>query len=307
MALARPEIPFSVYRFEYRILKPFVYENYPGFIWRGALGYALREVSCTMGKASCQGCPLSGSCAHSVLFEEFPHPFISTVYDTKAVKPYVIATLDGNDEKPFTKTVDVLLIGRANYYYPYLLQAMRRAGEKGIGEKRSPLRLQCVTQMLPTGQSVVLVEDTLESGVFAQPPQAVGIVDIPEQVSIQLQTSVKLKEKAKRGSSGFVQNWLQSLVRRVADLGSYWHAPVSSTGDRIREARQVIAPEPTLHWQSHERFSSRQKRSIYLGGYLGEMNFDVRDTPQLWPWIWVGQWFGVGKGATMGLGRYRVM
>ncbi|WP_420842151.1 CRISPR system precrRNA processing endoribonuclease RAMP protein Cas6 [Halorhodospira abdelmalekii] len=25
----------------------------------------------------------------------------------------------------------------------------------------------------------------------------------------------------------------------------------------------------------------------------------------IWPWVWLGQWLHVGKGAVMGMGRYR--
>jgi len=42
-----------------------------------------------------------------------------------------------------------------------------------------------------------------------------------------------------------------------------------------------------------------------MGGLIGEIELDGADLEPFWPYLWLGQWTHAGKGAVMGLGRYR--
>lgn len=304
-------LPFSQYRFFYQSPEVFAYENNPGFIWRGALGLALREVACTTGQPACDGCPLAGSCAYSILFENHPHPFQSSRYDQNIPKPYILSVWHSGREQDELE-VSVILIGRANLYYPYLLQAMKRVGEKGVGRARQPLRLQRVIQALPEGVCQTLYERALDfSGKAharwdtALTPGFLETPPLPAFIRLDIHTPVRLKSAARgTGSEIRLNQLLVSIVRRAADLASYWHQPMDAVGDRIREAKAVTALDQKRHWQAQSRFSSRQKQKILMGGVLGQFYLELSAQPLLWSWLWAGQWLHVGKGAVMGSGRY---
>jgi CRISPR/Cas system endoribonuclease Cas6 (RAMP superfamily) len=44
-----------------------------------------------------------------------------------------------------------------------------------------------------------------------------------------------------------------------------------------------------------------------MGGLVGRMVLDLSGAPDLWPFLWHGQWLHAGKGATMGMGAYRLL
>jgi CRISPR/Cas system endoribonuclease Cas6 (RAMP superfamily) len=43
-----------------------------------------------------------------------------------------------------------------------------------------------------------------------------------------------------------------------------------------------------------------------FGGIVGEATIVGPGLDAWWPLLWMGQWIGVGKGVTTGLGDYRV-
>ena len=61
-----------------------------------------------------------------------------------------------------------------------------------------------------------------------------------------------------------------------------------------------------LQWHDQRRYSARQEQELPQGGVLGRWVWTGAVAPLL-PWLLLGQWLHVGKGATAGLGRYRVL
>ena len=39
---------------------------------------------------------------------------------------------------------------------------------------------------------------------------------------------------------------------------------------------------------------------------MGRVALDLRTAPQVWPWLWAGQFVHAGKAAAYGLGAYRL-
>ncbi|MEJ2744044.1 MAG: CRISPR system precrRNA processing endoribonuclease RAMP protein Cas6 [Gammaproteobacteria bacterium] len=269
-----------------------------------------------MGQSVCDGCPLRGSCAYSTLFENYPHPFRKNRYDHSAPKPYIISVWHTGEASDDLE-VNVILVGEANRYYPYVQEAMKRVGEKGIGKARQPLRLNRVIQELPNGLSDTLYAHTHvdQEGNFsgwgpvqrieAFKPETLEIPPLPPFIRLTLHTPVRLKSITQEAHHNIRLNQLLiSIVRRTADLAQYWHQPLEAIGERIREAKNVTALDQKHDWQSQSRFSSRQRKTIFMGGALGHFDLELSQYPLLWPWLWAGQWLHVGKGAAMGSGRY---
>jgi CRISPR/Cas system endoribonuclease Cas6 (RAMP superfamily) len=46
---------------------------------------------------------------------------------------------------------------------------------------------------------------------------------------------------------------------------------------------------------------------MQMGGILGSFLLNGEELADFWPYLWLGQWTHAGKGATMGLGRYRIV
>lgn len=74
----------------------------------------------------------------------------------------------------------------------------------------------------------------------------------------------------------------------------------------LASAEGVRAMEDTTRWIEMDRYSSRQKRQMPMGGLMGQITFDGDLRPFL-PWLVWGSIAHVGKYATMGNGWYELM
>ncbi|MGE5152985.1 MAG: hypothetical protein ACM3ST_03115, partial [Bdellovibrio bacteriovorus] len=134
-------------RFEIEAAEPLRLPHYPGSAWRGLIGHSLRRTVCVTRQPTCGGCLLLGTCAYSVFFESpppdpqtaarytaLPHPFVLDL-DAPAQRDCV-----AGDDLPLGMT----LIGPGIDLLPYLIQALERAGERGLGSRGGRFALRRV-------------------------------------------------------------------------------------------------------------------------------------------------------------------
>ena len=138
--LAIPCLPLARYRLHLRATAPVRLPAYAGSAWRGVLGHALKRTVCVTREPNCPGCLLYRSCVYPYVFETpppvdaaklrkypaAPHPFV--------VEPWP-ECWDVAPGEAFG--VDLVLLGRGRAQLPYFIEALRRAGETGIGARRA--------------------------------------------------------------------------------------------------------------------------------------------------------------------------
>jgi hypothetical protein len=64
-------------------------------------------------------------------------------------------------------------------------------------------------------------------------------------------------------------------------------------------------PYHETRWATWSRYSARQDRRMEWAGLVGTATY-AGDLRPFWPYLVFGQWVHVGKGATFGLGAYRL-
>ena len=80
-----------------------------------------------------------------------------------------------------------------------------------------------------------------------------------------------------------------------------------SSDTRLRRlADRAALLEPRLKFQDLSGWSAKQQKEKPMGGILGSFILDMRELAPFWPYLWLGQWVHVGKGAVMGLGALRI-
>ena len=97
----------------------------------------------------------------------------------------------------------------------------------------------------------------------------------------------------------------RSLLRRISTL-SYFHCGKELECDyktMIEEAKKITTKSSNLKWFDWDRFSTRQKRKMSLGGLIGSITFQGNITPFL-QLLRLGEHLHVGKNTSFGLGRY---
>jgi hypothetical protein len=174
--------------------------------------------------------------------------------------------------------VRTVLVGRARAHASLLVAAMRAGLARGVGRERvamEVLEAQAVEVTLPL------------AGTAAE---------------IELWTPLRLMSQGKVRSRFTPQDFVHGLVRRVQALSR-----IHGSGE------ELPAPEETaLDMECSDtrvvhvrRWSGRQKASMDLPGLVGRVVLRG-DLSGLWPWLALGEWVQVGKGTSMGFGRYRL-
>ncbi|HWP00002.1 MAG TPA: CRISPR system precrRNA processing endoribonuclease RAMP protein Cas6 [Methylococcus sp.] len=305
-----PRLPLGEYRLVFRYDPPLRLPAHAGFAWRGAFGAALKSTVCVVAGAECTACMLRHSCAYSLIFEtpappeapkmrryqRIPHPFALRVQPAGA-------STEGNH------ALGVILFGYANRQLPYVLHALRRAGERGITSMRRPFFLQRVEQRDVQGAWQVIY-DPDAGQLRAHPPITPPLPPMPERLTVRWQTPFrgKAEDDLVTPERFRFHHFFGPLLRRISMLTAF-HADNPLETDfagLMRRAREVEVTESSLHWRELTRYSSRQKTLMRMGGLLGAFDVSMAGLEALWPYLWLGQWTLAGKGTSMGLGAYRI-
>lgn len=71
-------------------------------------------------------------------------------------------------------------------------------------------------------------------------------------------------------------------------------------------ADKVTVSNQNIRMQTWERYSNRNEGKHPLSGLVGQALIEGIAEP-LWPYLILGQWVHVGKGASFGQGRYELL
>jgi hypothetical protein len=285
--------------------------RFPGSAWRGALGHALKRTVCVVRDTPCARCMLFRSCAYPYIFETPPLPDAEKMrlYNA-APHPFVIAV-----DTPSSGTswsLGLTLFGKGHNCLPYLIHALDKAGEHGIGKTREIFRLQEVRQRdLRTSWADEWKEIYLPGQpLIAADPRTPDCPPAPAAVKVTLRTPLRLRRHDALVTPRTFRfgDLFTALLRRISML-TYFHTETPLETDfagMVRRADAVEISGSDLTWWDWSRYSSRQQTEMQMGGLLGSFWIDGSVLTDFWPYLWLGQWTHAGKAATMGLGRYQL-
>jgi hypothetical protein len=305
-----PQLPVAVFRLDYQLSESPSLPPYAGSTWRGAFGHALKRTVCVTRNTACGECMLYRTCAYPYIFETPPPPDAAKMrHYTAAPHPFVLTMEPAQPDLSYR--LGLTLLGRAQRYLPYVIHALAKAGEQGLGKKRQPFTLRSVQQATETDLSSW--QDIYRPGQPLSPcPSAVpALPAVPPSVRIEIETPLRLRRNERYVTPESFQfaDLFGSLLRRISLL-TYFNTDTPLETDFAglsRLARAVRLMEPALRWQDWTRYSSRQQTTLEMGGIVGRFRLDGEAVADFWPYLWLGQWTHAGKGATMGLGRYRIV
>ena len=299
------------YRFQLKLLDPVRLPAYPGSTWRGLLGHGLRRAACVTRQAHCNGCLLLSSCAYSRLFET-PAPDGSDPRHRNRPHPYILVIKPNpQHQHPAGEILQlgINLIGDANHSLPYLIHALSLAGERGIGSRHARFQLQQTQQQHPGDhwQTIYTPGSELQILPANTPIPPAPAKQAPSTASLTLITPLRLKTRGRLlGRSELdSEQLLHHLRRRLQDLARF-HGNQTIPPDINLPDIDTLKLTSQLHWHDWTRYSSRQQTDMQMGGLLGSLNITSPGLAQLWPWLWLGQYTHLGKGTSLGLGRYQL-
>jgi hypothetical protein len=307
----RPALPVAVYRLEFAALGPVRLPVYAGSAWRGVFGHALKRLVCVTREPACPACLLYRSCVYPYLFETPPDPSAGKLrkYPT-APHPYLLRPGEGGAHVVGASVgVDVVLFGHGNRHLPYVVHAFGQAGRRGVGQGDGRLELAQVTQQTADGdwRPIYRPGESLQPW----PPVAPELPSCPTRLMLVLETPLRIRQAEKlMGPQTFQFGALfANLLRRISLLTTFHtDTPLVVDFAALSRAGWTIQHRAArLRWHEWVRYSSRQDALLQMGGLLGEIELDGAGLDLFWPYLWLGQWTHAGKGAVMGLGRYRLV
>lgn len=305
-----PILPLARYRLTFRATADLRLPAYTGSAWRGAFGRALKRHVCVTRETVCLPCLLYRSCIYPYVFETPPDPDVGklTRY-TAAPHPFVLAPGDrgGAVAAGETLTLEATLFGHGNRQLPYVVHALNQAGQGGLGQDRGALELLRVAQANGADWCPIYAPGANFTPLPAVAPAA---PPCPERATVHLLAPLRLNQEERLVSQDRFRFHLlfSSLLRRISLLTAF-HTddPLETDFAGLTQAARAVELERAhLRWHDWTRYSSRQDVLIQMGGLVGEIELNGAGLEPFWPYLWLGQWTHAGKGAVMGLGRYRL-
>lgn len=310
------QLPFAEYCFSFTALEPLTMPVYSGTLWHAVLGKALHERSCLVPNTpSCHHCLLASECDYPLLFQgrKPPNSAIMTRYKNIPA-PHIIRNLPPHAyqvERQQIFHIDLILLGKSNQKLPALIAAMQKIGRNGFGRYRQKAVLTQVLQKQPFAalDSIILMDDVpLQNGkaIDYMIPKAKYI---PTKISLQWRTPYRPTGDARNLRVFQVDKFVMAVIRRISALQYF------NTGQQLvvdycelkRLTQRLVISKNSLYRRYHKQLAKRKNQHKQGYGWMGRVDMDLSQQQPLWDYLYLGQWLGVGKNASMGFGQYKLI
>ncbi len=310
----------SCYRVTFTATQRLDLPAYLGSTLRGAFGRAFRALACPSRIG--EPCPIPSQCPYHLIFESSPPPDSDALRTHEEIpRPFVIApewrlAPDGRDARLVYEpgqelSFGLVLIGRAQAFFPHFVVALREMDR--IGRGRRAIELARIEAVDASGASPRVIYDAGDNVVRGK-GSPLTLADcahepIPRSpVTIEFVTQTRLKHEGSWARVPEFQIVFRRLLGRLSSMARFHcGAPldVDFKGmiDRAHEIRLIC--NDTL-WVSWSRHSSRQDKKMQWDGLVGTATYEG-DLAPFWSYLKFGQYGHVGHGATFGLGQYRIL
>ncbi|HYL97917.1 MAG TPA: CRISPR system precrRNA processing endoribonuclease RAMP protein Cas6 [Blastocatellia bacterium] len=244
-----------------------------------------------------------------------------TAYLTPRDRTY----LKAGESLPF----ELVLLGRAIDYLPYIVFAVSEMARRGLGVGRVPFKLDEVVMLEPDGSERQVYSGRTERiaapaltrfkltdwlhprlslsalplALCASPP---ALPALPSSLRISFLTPTRIRVDGDPQSAPSFDLLVRSLLRRISMLmlvHGRGRFEVDYKG-LISRASEVRIRSTALRWWDFERYSNRQQTKMKLGGFVGEIEYeaDARVIGELLPLVVAGEVLHIGSNTTFGLG-----
>jgi len=293
--------------------------GYKGAAFRGGFGYVFKSIACPTHDSDCIHRRLGDPCVYSEVFET-PVPPESKVMRKYPYAPHPFVLTPPLDRRAhFTPEqelkLDLVLVGRAINWLAYFICTLEELGRRGVGPRRSSFRVVRVESLSFPGSAENGTGTTVYDGgvrkvvgiphVFGGPVFFDGVREAATATLI-FETPARIVAGEHLATQLPFSTLIRSLLRRLALL-TYFHCGESVSPENLRElirgAQGIQARNSTLRWRDWQRYSTRQKAHMKLGGLVGSVTYEG-NLGTFVPYLRVGELTHVGKATSFGLGKY---
>jgi hypothetical protein len=304
---------------------------FAGSALHGALGRSLWKTVCAFPRRSeCTGCPLFNRCAYPALFAASA-PTTAGLEQLgirdQAPRPMVLApewTLPSGHPRLIPEGAEipfrVTLIGHAIEDLALLTVALRQMALGGIGKPQNPVPDSERTSRYARADLARISSENGGGTVYdaatellsaAQPVTPVAPDNHgPDgfEVESRLLTPLRLKREGMFQGRPSPVDFALTLARRANALAALYSGGNPIDEREVESIAQKIESEPPETRLVHvRRYSARQERKMEWPGVIGRLQWRGAALAELWPLLKFGEMVQIGKGTTLGFGRYGVV
>lgn len=298
----------------YRVEALYRLSAHPGSMWRGGFGAALKRVCCRHFPRCAKACVETSLCAYGAVFETPQTDVNSRLGDVnQAPRPFAIYPATRGPslvEAGSRLIVQFTAWGVSIGLFPYLLLAWRELAEQGLLPGSVGAVLEEVHQ-IPAG---TLLYNSSKPALQAPQPQLLSLMGETRTESIRIEslTPVRLQSGNRLFGKGIqapqpfpVRIFFVTLLRRIETAFPESASYIHYFYERLTEVETAYAKGEAT-WREIGRWSSRQQTKLLMGGLEGFAEW--KSLPGDWAALLrIGEQIQVGKGTTMGLGKFRVI
>ncbi len=297
---------------------------FKGSTLRGGFGRIFRDLSCMdKRRKDCHGCILKDKCPYSYIFDTSPRldsPYLKKIEDIP--RPFILEVPFEKKETFFCEkslSFNLILIGKGIDYFPYFVVAFRELGNVGLGKNRKKFLLKEIWADGEESREKVIIF-SFEEGVVKNFDNRITWAKIVDKFKkekdltnlkywgIDFVTPTRIKYQDEFIGVPEFHIIIRSLLRRISNL-AYFHCGEKlniNFNYLINQATKIKIDKIKVEWVDWERYSFIQERRMKLGGFIGEVIYKG-DLSKFLPFLLLGEYTHIGKGATFGLGLYRLV
>lgn len=292
---------------------------YLGSTLRGAFGRAFRALACP--SRIDEPCPIPAQCPYHLIFESSPPPDSTALRTHEEIpRPFVIApewslTPDGRQSRLVYEpgaelSFELILIGRAQQFFPHFVVALREMDRIGYGRRAIELaRVEAIDSPAASRCVVYDARDNVVRGTGTP----LSLEDCArdncprDPVAIEFLTQTRLKHEGAWARTPEFHIVFRRLLGRLSSMARFHCGGPLEVDFKglIERAGEIRLIRDDTRWVTWARYSSRQDQKMQWDGLLGKATYEG-DLDPFWPCLKFGQYVHVGHGATFGLGRYRI-
>ena len=273
-----------------------IWENPPSFVFRSVLGQSLRNLTCILRQQkNCSECMVRNNCVYSIFFETNINKDSSILEGrNKGAHPFV---LEVKCIDKYNIVIEIVFIGKAINYIPYINIALENAGKKGVGRNRAFYKILNIK----AGYDLFDI-NSIDNEIQQWPTENVIEKSI---AAIVLETPCRIKKQGHLISEITLNDLLGSIYLRMQVL--YGLFSENSFSPVIDHWASVDCEIVNQRWVEQSYYSSRQQSLMKLGGVVGEIKIQEKLSSQVIQYIEAMELFHVGKNISFGLGKIKVV
>lgn len=308
------------YHFDLEAIDVLHMPAYQGSTFRGGFGHSFKQLVCFQADwKACTPCVRRNDCPYGYIFETTAPPDGPDLHHLHEIPSPFVIEAPSDEQRVYQPGerlgFDLVLIGRAISYLPYMLMAFQNLGRAGVGQPRGRYALQRISMMHPWRDEQALVFDGVDIALGGHDVSvhwddvAAYATTLPtDSITLRFLTPTRVKYQQAYVVQPAFHVLMRALLRRLSAL-LLFHCGTAFTGDPralIAAAEQVVITRSNVRWVDWERFSGRQRQRMILGGFVGDITYQGDLTP-FRELLAAGMLVHVGKAAVFGHGRYQVV